>query len=108
MRGPPFCYTDASGTGVRIPGALPLSLRLVSTACPAVSSCFDHASGLIAFAVVSFYFLALRLVLDLVVDAVVSWRPFLVLRSVLVFFYAAVSCLCLVILALRTARALLN
>ena len=36
--------------------------------------------GLIAFALVSFYFLILRLALGLIVVAVVSWRSFLVWR----------------------------
>ena len=46
-------------------------------------SFFGVGSGLIALAVVSFYFLSLRLALGLIADAVVSRSPFLVLRLVL-------------------------
>ena len=73
--------------GFRDLGAHPLSLRLVSTTCSAISFVtffvFGIYFGLVAFAVVSFYFLALRLMLGLIAFAVVSWCPFLVLRLVL-------------------------
>ena len=85
--GPPSYIQMRPEEGFRNPGARPLGLRLVSTACSAVSFVtffmFGIGYGLIAFAVVSFYFLASLLVLGLIADAAVSWRPFLVLRLVL-------------------------
>ena len=66
--------------GFRNPGAHSLSVRLVSTTCSAVTFVtffmFGIGFGLIAFAVVSFYFLELRLALGLIADAVVSRSPF--------------------------------
>ena len=81
--GRPPCYrSPLEGDFRRIPG---LGLRLVLTTCSIVSFVivtffvFCIGVGLIAFLAVSFYFLALRLALGLIVASVSGWRPVLVL-----------------------------